>query len=195
MALNAATGSDAVDVQHVLGPDQGVRALGLGSGGAWETPLVGTDGSVTFGIGNPYQAGRRDRASVAAALHRQRREPRRRDREAALVLPGRAQRLQGLRHAGLADLGHHRRRPGRDRRRQDGLRLRDERQDRQAALEDTGRRAQRPRQRLAGAQAPARRSRCRSRSSRIVRRRADQPGGRRRHRLRGDDRPPFTSRA
>jgi outer membrane protein assembly factor BamB len=25
-----------------------------GTGGAWETPLVGNDGSVTFGIGNPY---------------------------------------------------------------------------------------------------------------------------------------------
>jgi hypothetical protein len=25
-------------------------------GGAWETPLVGSDGSVTFGIGNPYQS-------------------------------------------------------------------------------------------------------------------------------------------
>jgi outer membrane protein assembly factor BamB len=25
-----------------------------GAGGAWETPLVGSDGSVTFGIGNPY---------------------------------------------------------------------------------------------------------------------------------------------
>ena len=29
--------------------------LGLGAGGAWETPLVSSDGSVTFGIGNPYQ--------------------------------------------------------------------------------------------------------------------------------------------
>jgi glucose dehydrogenase len=33
-----------------------VQALGVGSGGAWETPLVGSDGSVTFGIGNPYQS-------------------------------------------------------------------------------------------------------------------------------------------
>ena len=31
-------------------------ALGLGAGGAWETPLVGGDGSVTFGTGNPYQS-------------------------------------------------------------------------------------------------------------------------------------------
>jgi glucose dehydrogenase len=39
--------------QYGSGP--GVKALGLGAGGAWETPLVGADGSVTFGIGNPYQ--------------------------------------------------------------------------------------------------------------------------------------------
>jgi alcohol dehydrogenase (cytochrome c) len=38
------------------GQGAGVAALGLGSGGAWETPLVGGDGSVTFGIGNPYQS-------------------------------------------------------------------------------------------------------------------------------------------
>ena len=28
----------------------------FGAGGAWETPLVGSDGSVTFGIGNPYHS-------------------------------------------------------------------------------------------------------------------------------------------
>jgi alcohol dehydrogenase (cytochrome c) len=55
MALNAATGRLLWTFNTVLGPDQGVRAVGAGSGGAWETPLVGTDGSVTFGIGNPYQ--------------------------------------------------------------------------------------------------------------------------------------------
>jgi glucose dehydrogenase len=38
-----------------------VQAAGPGSGGAWETPLVSSDGSVTFGIGNPYQ-------SVASAI-------------------------------------------------------------------------------------------------------------------------------
>ncbi len=96
----------AVEVQHGVGPEPGVQSLGLGSGGAWETPLVSGDGSVTFGIGNPYQTvGLGDGAPCRAALHRQRREPRRGDRKAALVLPGRAQRLQGLRHAGLADLG------------------------------------------------------------------------------------------
>jgi glucose dehydrogenase len=28
----------------------------FGAGGAWEPPLVGSDGSVTFGIGNPYHS-------------------------------------------------------------------------------------------------------------------------------------------
>jgi alcohol dehydrogenase (cytochrome c) len=54
-ALNAATGAVIWKFNTVLGQDQGVQSIGAGSGGAWETPLVGTDGSVTFGIGNPYQ--------------------------------------------------------------------------------------------------------------------------------------------
>jgi alcohol dehydrogenase (cytochrome c) len=61
MALNAATGALLWRFNSVLGPDAGVQAIGLGSGGAWETPLVSSDGSVTFGIGNPYQ-------SVASAI-------------------------------------------------------------------------------------------------------------------------------
>ena len=56
MALNAADGRLLWEFNTVIGPAQGVQALGLGSGGAWETPLVGTDGSVTFGTGNPYQS-------------------------------------------------------------------------------------------------------------------------------------------
>jgi alcohol dehydrogenase (cytochrome c) len=56
MALSAASGRRLWTFNTVLGPGRGVRALGVGSGGAWETPLVGTDGSVTFGIGNPYQS-------------------------------------------------------------------------------------------------------------------------------------------
>ena len=56
MALNAANGRLLWEFNTVIGPAQGVQALGLGSGGAWETPLVGSDGSVTFGIGNPYQS-------------------------------------------------------------------------------------------------------------------------------------------
>jgi alcohol dehydrogenase (cytochrome c) len=57
MALNAATGKELWTFNTVTGSQgAGVQALGLGSGGAWETPLVGSDGSVTFGIGNPYQS-------------------------------------------------------------------------------------------------------------------------------------------
>jgi glucose dehydrogenase len=56
MALNAANGHLLWEFNTVIGPARGVEALGVGSGGAWETPLVGSDGSVTFGIGNPYQS-------------------------------------------------------------------------------------------------------------------------------------------
>ncbi len=56
MALNASTGRLLWKFNTVIGQGAGVQALGLGSGGAWETPLVGSDGSVTFGIGNPYQS-------------------------------------------------------------------------------------------------------------------------------------------
>lgn len=56
MALSAATGRQLWTFNSVLGTGSDVQSLGLGSGGAWETPLVGTDGSVTFGIGNPYQS-------------------------------------------------------------------------------------------------------------------------------------------
>jgi alcohol dehydrogenase (cytochrome c) len=56
LALNAATGKELWSFNTVIGgAAAGVTAVGLGSGGAWETPLVGADGSVTFGIGNPYQ--------------------------------------------------------------------------------------------------------------------------------------------
>jgi alcohol dehydrogenase (cytochrome c) len=61
LALSAASGELLWRFNTLLGSDQGVQAIGLGSGGAWETPLVSSDGSVTFGIGNPYQ-------SVASAL-------------------------------------------------------------------------------------------------------------------------------
>jgi outer membrane protein assembly factor BamB len=57
LALNASTGAVLWRFNTVVGGEPaGVTSLGLGSGGAWETPLVGTDGSVTFGIGNPYQS-------------------------------------------------------------------------------------------------------------------------------------------
>jgi len=55
-ALNASTGGVLWRFNTVPGEDSAVRATGAGAGGAWETPLVGSDGSVTFGIGNPYQS-------------------------------------------------------------------------------------------------------------------------------------------
>ena len=55
IALNASTGAVLWKFNTVVGPEPGVQSLGLGSGGAWETPLVSADGSVTYGIGNPYQ--------------------------------------------------------------------------------------------------------------------------------------------
>jgi glucose dehydrogenase len=56
LALNATTGALVWSFKTVLKRSKGEEALGVGAGGAWETPLVGTDGSVTFGIGNPYQS-------------------------------------------------------------------------------------------------------------------------------------------
>jgi outer membrane protein assembly factor BamB len=57
LALNARTGRELWSFNTVAGGQAtGVTALGLGSGGAWETPLVGSDGTVTFGVGNPYQS-------------------------------------------------------------------------------------------------------------------------------------------
>jgi alcohol dehydrogenase (cytochrome c) len=55
LALNASSGAVLWRFNTVVGPEPGVQSLGLGSGGAWETPLVSGDGSVTYGIGNPYQ--------------------------------------------------------------------------------------------------------------------------------------------
>ena len=55
LALNASSGAVLWRFNTVVGPEPGVQALGVGAGGAWETPLVGSDGSVTYGIGNPYQ--------------------------------------------------------------------------------------------------------------------------------------------
>jgi outer membrane protein assembly factor BamB len=55
LALNRSSGTVLWRFNTVVGPEPGVRSLGLGSGGAWETPLVSGDGSVTYGTGNPYQ--------------------------------------------------------------------------------------------------------------------------------------------
>ena len=56
LALDASTGKELWSFNTVVGAEPGADALGLGAGGAWETPLVGADGSVTFGTGNPYQS-------------------------------------------------------------------------------------------------------------------------------------------
>jgi outer membrane protein assembly factor BamB len=56
MALDASTGHLLWKFNTVIGARPGVQALGVGSGGAWEPPLIGADGSVTFGTGNPYQS-------------------------------------------------------------------------------------------------------------------------------------------
>ncbi|MDQ2812864.1 MAG: PQQ-binding-like beta-propeller repeat protein [Actinomycetota bacterium] len=55
LALNAATGQLAWKFNTVV-PARNGAATPYGSGGAWETPLPGSDGSVTFGTGNPYQS-------------------------------------------------------------------------------------------------------------------------------------------
>ncbi|MGC2167548.1 MAG: PQQ-binding-like beta-propeller repeat protein [Acidimicrobiales bacterium] len=56
IALNAANGHELWSFKTMTGTEPGVNALGVGAGGAWETPLVSPRGTVTFGIGNPYQS-------------------------------------------------------------------------------------------------------------------------------------------
>ncbi len=71
-ALNASNGQPAWRFSTLLaatGADVGVRTSKIGSGGAWETPLVGADGSVTFGVGNPYQSAASAIAHPAAQLY------------------------------------------------------------------------------------------------------------------------------
>ena len=69
LALNASSGALLWRFNTVAGAEPGVQALGIGSGGAWETPLVNADGSVTFGIGNPYQTPTAAVAQPAAELY------------------------------------------------------------------------------------------------------------------------------
>ncbi len=52
--LNAGTGKEVWKFNTMAGSDAAVRQVG--AGGAWEPPLVASDGSVTFGIGNPYES-------------------------------------------------------------------------------------------------------------------------------------------
>ena len=112
-------GTAAVEVPHVPGTDKGV----VPAGGAWDTPLVTSDGSVTYGTGNPYQS-----ASWAGhgsprspALHGQRGEARRGHRSTPVALPGRPERLQGLRPPGVADLRRGRGNAGDPRLGKDGI--------------------------------------------------------------------------
>jgi alcohol dehydrogenase (cytochrome c) len=69
MALSASTGRQLWRFNTLLSADTGVQAVGAGSGGAWQTPLVGSDGSVTFGIGNPYQTAASAIADPSAQLY------------------------------------------------------------------------------------------------------------------------------
>jgi outer membrane protein assembly factor BamB len=69
VALNATTGAALWKFSTVAGPDPGVQAAGVGAGGAWQTPLVSSDGSVTFGIGNPYQTAGSAISHPAALLY------------------------------------------------------------------------------------------------------------------------------
>ncbi|MFI5035866.1 MAG: PQQ-binding-like beta-propeller repeat protein [Acidimicrobiales bacterium] len=55
LALSATNGALLWRFNTITHANKGVKAVGIGSGGAWETPLVGANGSVTYGIGNPYQ--------------------------------------------------------------------------------------------------------------------------------------------
>jgi alcohol dehydrogenase (cytochrome c) len=55
LALNASSGKLLWKFNTVIPTSIASAETQYGSGGAWETPLVGSDGSVTFGIGNPYQ--------------------------------------------------------------------------------------------------------------------------------------------
>ena len=145
LALNATSGAVLWRFNTLVGPNPGVRALGLGAGGAWETPLVSGDGSVTYGIGNPYQTAAAAIAHPAANLYT----------DSDVNLDAATGKLRWY-YQGVPDdfkdwdmqaspiSARSRWRFRRDRQRQDGRCLRDERHHRQADLEDPGGRAQRP---------------------------------------------------
>ncbi|MGH3731827.1 MAG: PQQ-binding-like beta-propeller repeat protein [Acidimicrobiales bacterium] len=56
ISVSAATGHVLWKFNTMTGPEPGPQALGVGAGGVWETPLVSANGTVSFGIGNPYQS-------------------------------------------------------------------------------------------------------------------------------------------
>jgi alcohol dehydrogenase (cytochrome c) len=67
LALSASTGQVLWKFNTVLVPDLGAQLVG--AGGAWETPLASSDGSVTFGTGNPYQPADSAIADPSALLY------------------------------------------------------------------------------------------------------------------------------
>jgi outer membrane protein assembly factor BamB len=69
LALDAATGKVAWRFNTVLPAGSNAATSRFGTGGGWETPLVGSDGSVTFGIGNPYQTAAQAIADPSAQLY------------------------------------------------------------------------------------------------------------------------------
>jgi outer membrane protein assembly factor BamB len=69
LALNASTGKLVWKVNTILPASNSSATSTYGTGGAWETPLVGSDGSVTFGIGNPYQTAAAAIAHPSAQLY------------------------------------------------------------------------------------------------------------------------------
>src|SRR5215469_8293903 len=69
LTLDARTGKLAWKVNTIVGASNSSATSKFGTGGAWETPLVGNDGSVTFGIGNPYQTAAAAIAHPSAQLY------------------------------------------------------------------------------------------------------------------------------
>ncbi|MGC2176384.1 MAG: PQQ-binding-like beta-propeller repeat protein [Acidimicrobiales bacterium] len=69
MALDASSGALRWKFNTLTHADKGVVSEGVGSGGAWETPLVSPNGSVTYGIGNPYQTVKNAIEHPAAQLY------------------------------------------------------------------------------------------------------------------------------
>lgn len=69
LALSASTGKLIWTFKTEPKDDAGVASLTLGGGGAWQTPLVSADGSVSFGIGNPYQTELQAMESPSQALY------------------------------------------------------------------------------------------------------------------------------
>jgi alcohol dehydrogenase (cytochrome c) len=69
LAVDASTGKLVWKVNTILPTSNSSATSKYGTGGAWETPLVGTDGSVTFGIGNPYQTAESAIADPSAQLY------------------------------------------------------------------------------------------------------------------------------